>query len=207
MSNIGENYKVWDMPYLPINPADLGESYEAIIRVNSQSGKGGVSYILEQSFGIRLFRPMQQEFGGIATKASDEHQKELSPEEIRELFDSEYINIEKPYSLISFKEQNNGVTKIFAVINASGEEQAIEGEGGGLIDAFCKALSSSRGVRFDIADYSQHSLDTGKESRAISYVHIVGLDGKSYFGSGISHNISRSSIRAVISAVNRMVRK
>ncbi|MDR2655025.1 MAG: 2-isopropylmalate synthase [Oscillospiraceae bacterium] len=206
MAYIGNDYDRWEMPYLPINPADLGKTYEAIIRVNSQSGKGGVSFILEQKFGIKLSRAMQKEFGGIATRLSDQSQNELSPEEIRELFDREYINIAEPYGLVSYKESNNGATHVDAVIKDHGEEKHIQGDGNGLLDAFCKAFSAHIGAQFDIVDYSEHSLDLGTDSRAISYIQILDAGKESFFGAGISHNISRSSVRAVVSAVNRMAR-
>ncbi|MDR1689355.1 MAG: 2-isopropylmalate synthase [Clostridiales bacterium] len=203
MARLGNNYDKWEIPYLPIDPTDLGRSYEAIIRINSQSGKGGVSYILEKNYGVVMPKPMQQEFGSIATRASDMGHKELSHSEIFELFNESYINLESPVSLISYSEKANGDSSVTAKVLIDETEKTIEGEGNGLISAFCNAIAKALNISFDIKNYSEHSLDYGSKSRAITYIHICDENGKDYFGAGVSSSISKSSLKAVVSAVNR----
>ncbi|MCL2351286.1 MAG: 2-isopropylmalate synthase [Firmicutes bacterium] len=200
----GANADFWEVPYLPIDPADVGRSYEAIIRINSQSGKGGVSYILESGYGIVLPKAMRQDFGDYVTKVSDERSKELGREEIYRLFMDRYVNIETPVRLVRYDEKSNGMTRVDAVVEVNGLEQTIYGEGNGIIDAFATALKKDFGLEFEITSYSEHSLDYGSQSRAITYIHVTDKDGKACFGSGISSSISKSSLRALISAANRM---
>lgn len=205
MAHIGKSYEVWEVPYLPIDPGDVGRTYEAIVRINSQSGKGGVAYILEQNYGISMPKAMQQEFGNRATQVSDSGQKELRAGEIYDLFIAEYVNLEAPVALISYQEQTNGDTLVQARIVAGGEEKSIEGHGNGLLDAFCKAMSKELSLEFDIKNYNEHSLEDGSKSKAITYTQIADSAGKSYFGAGISSSISKSSVKAVVSAVNRLL--
>lgn len=205
IARLGDEYEKWEIPYLPIDPADVGRSYEAIIRINSQSGKGGVSYVLEKKYGIILPKPMQQEFGGIATKASDMGHKELLPNEIYKLFEQEYINLETPVSLVYYNEKTNGDSTVTADMLINGESVNITGKGNGLLDAFCKALTGELEISFDIENYSEHSLEYGSKSRAITYMHVKDASGKDFFGAGVSASISKSSLKAVISAVNRMI--
>ncbi|MDR3091660.1 MAG: 2-isopropylmalate synthase [Clostridiales bacterium] len=207
MANIGDNYDVWEVPYLPIDPADLGRSYEAIIRINSQSGKGGVGYVLERKFGIVPPKPMLQEFGGTVTRVSDQSHKELEPGEIYNLFEREYINLESPAALSRYSEKTDGEgeTAVSASILVNGEVSEIAGSGNGVLDAFCKAVSEKLQISFDIENYNEHSLELGSKSRAITYMNISDQQGKSYFGAGVSSSITKSSIKAVISAINRML--
>ncbi len=208
MEKIGCNYKTWQMPYLIIDPKDVGRNYEAIIRINSQSGKGGVFYILEQNFGIKVpMKAMQQEFGNKTTEVSDSGNKELKPEEIYDLFRQEYVNIDSPVALIRFEEKINGESSVFAEISVNGKAKTVNEKGNGIIEAFCKAISKELNISFDVKDYSEHALEDGAKSKAITYVHITDSAGKAYFGAGISQSISKSSIKALISAVNRMIKK
>lgn len=206
MDKIGTDYKVWQMPYLIIDPKDVGRSYEAIIRINSQSGKGGVFYVLEQKFGIKVpMKAMQQEFGDYMTVVSDSSNKELSPEEIYDLFRKEYVNVDSPVAFIKFEEKTNGESTIISDISVNGCEKNITGKGRGFLEAFCKAVSEELKIKFDVKDYSEHSLEDGSKSKAITYMQITDDSGRSYFGAGISASISKSSIKALISAINRMM--
>jgi len=194
----------WEVPYLPIDPADVGRDYEAIIRINSQSGKGGVAYVLESRYGIKLPKAMRQDFGDYVTRVSDEKGKELGPEEIYQLFMERYNNIESPLCLVRYDEQTNGQTKVTARITVNGREKELSSEGNGIIDAFGAALRRELGLEFEIISYDEHSLEYGAQSRAITYIHIT-AGGKAYFGSGVSSGISKSSLRALVSAVNKVL--
>ena len=195
----------WEVPYLPIDPMDVGRSYAPIIRINSQSGKGGVAYILETFFGLRLPRDMQPDFSKIVTAVSDNSHKELLPEELYQLFRKEYVNLEAPLNLLSYTEKTNGKTSVASLMTVRGEEQEITGEGEGIIDAFAYSLQSALGIRFEIVDYSEHSTEYGQKSRAITYVCIKDDTGRRVFGAGLSSSISKSSLKAVVSAVNKML--
>lgn len=207
MEKMGKDYKVWQMPYLIIDPKDVGRNYEAIIRINSQSGKGGVFYVLEQKFGIKVpMKAMQQEFGNYITAVSDGNNKELAAEEIYDLFREEYVNVSDPVSLVKFEEKTNGNSKIISEITVNGQSKTITGAGRGFMEAFCKAVSEELKIKFDVKDYSEHSLEDGSGSKAITYMHIAGVSGQDFFGAGISSSISKSSLKALVSAVNRMLR-
>lgn len=195
----------WEIPYLPIDPSDVGRNYDAIIRINSQSGKGGVAYILETNFGLRIPKNMQPALGTVVTKASDERSKELIPKELFNLFHAEFVNIESPIKLISYSEETNGTSNITSIIQYNGEQKQISGIGNGIIDAFCNALSQLIGVTFEVVDYNEHSLEHGSTSRAITYVQIVDKNKNNYFGAGISSSISKSSLKAIVSSVNKML--
>ena len=194
----------WEVPYLPIDPADIGRTYEPIIRINSQSGKGGVAYILEQNYGLHLPKPVQQIFGLVCTRTSDARRAELMPQEIHDLFISSYANITQPIRIDDYRETATGEQEVVleADISVAGEEHAISGKGNGLLAAFCAALNSHFGTTLEIVSYSQHALEKGTQSQAITYVQISRGNGESYIGVGISANISRSSLRAVVSAWN-----
>jgi len=196
---------VWEVPYLPIDPMDVGRSYAPIIRINSQSGKGGVAYILQTYFGLHVPKAMQPEFGRVVTAVSDVNHKELLPDELYELFRKEYINIEAPLNLLSYTEKTNGATSVTSMMTVRGEERQIAGEGNGIIDAFAHSLESALGIRFEVESYNEHAMEVGSSSRAITYVCIKGEDGKKFFGAGVSSSISKSSLKAVVSAVNKMM--
>jgi len=204
-----EKPKYWQVPYLPIDPMDVGKSYDPIIRINSQSGKGGVSYILENEFGFRLPKKMQQDFSIIITNESDKKQEELTPKMIYDIFIKEYMNITEPFALVSYKiDSNEEAIVVRAVIKKDNVEEEIEGTGNGPLDAFCNAIKkymSIDSIDFRIVSYDEHSLDQGSSSRAVSYIHLQDEKGNSFFGSGINTNISTSSLRALISAFNKMI--
>lgn len=208
MAKMAKDSQWWEIPYLPIDPKDVGRTYEPIIRINSQSGKGGVAFILEHNFGMLLPKPVQQEFSKLCTKVSDASHKELMPQEIFELFDQEYINVKEPICLKSHSEQMLGEKEVGVevVITNSGKEQLIKGNGNGLLDGFMNGLKAQTGISGEIQLYSQHALTSGTEALAVSYVQIQSK-GQLYTGVGISSNVSKSALRAVISAVNRMLKE
>lgn len=202
-----EKPQYWEVPYLPIDPMDIGRSYDPIIRINSQSGKGGVSYILENEFGFRLPRSMQQEFSVIITNESDSKQEELSPQMIYDTFIKEYINNNSPVSLKTFNITTvDDLITISALANIDGVETRISGEGNGPIDALCNSLRQYAPVNFKVVDYEEHSLEQGSNSRAVAYIKLQDENGNAYFGAGIHSNISTASIKALINAFNKMVK-
>ena len=198
----------WDVLYIPIDPADIGRSYKAIIRINSQSGKGGVAYILEQEYGLQLPKPMHKEIGKIINDLADQRGTELSPAEIHEAFRHEYLERTAPVVLESFKTsaRDNGVT-CEAELSIDGARQRLKGTGNGPIDAFVKALSSTPLPKFDVASYSEHSLGVGAEAKAASYIQIKTERSAGVFGVGIDTNIELASIKAIVSALNRAAGK
>ncbi len=200
-----KNPDVWEVPYLPIDPMDVGRNYDPIIRINSQSGKGGVAFILEKSYGMHIPKKMQQDFGAIVTSVSDTKNKELLPEQIYDLFKQNYIDIESPISLISYKEKNNGEIRVKSVIKINEEEKQIKGFGNGLLDAFCNGLMNELNIEFEIINYSEHSMEYGSKSRAITYMEISDKEGISYFGAGVSSSITKSSLKSIVSVVNKIL--
>ena len=205
MDRLAENYTRWQMPYIIIDPKDLGRSYEAIIRVNSQSGKGGIFYLMKQYYGIESPKSMQQEFGALCTKISDKGQKELSVSELYEAFSREYINREELLFLHDYKEERDETSRVTATLTLNSNLYTIEGEGNGLLDAFKDALIKEFSIAFDIEDYSQNATQVGSGAQAISYIRIVNNDGKEFWGAGMDTNIGKSSVKALVSAVNRML--
>jgi 2-isopropylmalate synthase len=194
----------WDVLYIPIDPGDLGRSYKAIIRINSQSGKGGVAYVLEHEFGYQLPKLMHKEIGRIINDLADTKKTELTPEEIHEAFRREYIDRNAPVALIDLQtiERAQQVT-CQAHLLVDGVERITLGQGNGPIDAFVHALHESGLPPFELLNYSEHSLDTGAQARAVSYIQIQTSRRHTYFGAGIDTNIELASIKAVLSAVNR----
>jgi len=204
-----ENNEYWEVPYLAIDPHDLGREYEEIIRINSQSGKGGTAYIMESDFGFILPKEMHKEFGTIVKEKSDSLGTELSANQIFELFENEYLDKKTPYNLKSYEteslqnvEDDKNILNIHATINVNGVDKNIEGTGNGPVDAFFNALHNSNINGCKFISYDQHALDKGSRSKAVSYIQIEN-NGKRYFGVGISENTSTSSLKALISAINR----
>ena len=198
----------WDVLYIPIDPADIGRSYRAIIRINSQSGKGGVAYVLEQEFGYQLPKLMHKEIGRVINDLADAKGTELTPEEIHSAFKREYLERTAPLALQRFKsaEQDSGVT-CTVDLAVDGQVQQLTGAGNGPIDAFVGALSGTALPKFDVVSYVEHSLGRGAEARAISYIQIKMAKGKALFGAGIDTNIELASIKAIVSALNRDLAK
>ena len=205
------NSPIWEVPYLPIDPQDVGRSYEAIIRINSQSGKGGIAYILQADYGLNLPRNLQVEFREIIQNITDEEGKELPSKRIHEAFQQLYVT--QPNARIKFVDhhtmpdpEQKGRRILTAEITDNGVTKNIEGKGTGPIDGFVDALSKYLGVKMSVVDYSEHSLQQGSDASAISYVEMAHPGGK-LFGVGINDNIVSASLEAIVSAVNRVIGK
>lgn len=201
----------WEIPYLPIDPADVGREYEPIIRINSQSGKGGTAFILANNYGIKMPKSMHPEFSAVVQKACDEKGKELKAEEVFDLFQQEYRNVCGPYRLVNYKisEEKNEQDDLTHV-HFSGELKykdnapvQIEGNGNGPVAAFCDAMNQTEVASYQFLDYSEHAISVGSDSKAISYIHLKNPQGKDIFGIGVSHNIGYASMKGIICAINR----
>ncbi|WP_138268003.1 2-isopropylmalate synthase [Anaerofustis stercorihominis] len=200
---------IWEVPYLPIDPKDVGGTYDPIVRINSQSGKGGVAFVLEQNYGLYLPKEFQKDFSKVTTKVSDKHHSDLAPEVIFDIFKKEYINNENPIKLIKYKEttkDHDEEVSIKAIIEYKGEEREISGVGNGIIDAFTHALENEFNIEMEVTDYREHSMEYGTNARAISYIQIEGHNHKMYYGAGVSSNITLSSFYAVVSVANKIVK-
>ncbi len=203
------NKPLWEVPYLPIDPQDVGRTYEAIIRINSQSGKGGIAYILQQDYGINLPRNLQVEFREDIQRITDEEGKELPSKSIYNRFMERYV--EQPQARLKFVDhhtypvsEQKGVRIVSAEITDRGVTKQIEGRGTGPIDGFINALSIYLGIELSVADYSEHSLQHGSNAAAIAYVEVEYPGGK-LFGAGINNNIVTASLEAIVSAANRVL--
>jgi 2-isopropylmalate synthase len=195
----------WDVPYLTIDPNDIGREYREVIRVNSQSGKGGVAYLLESEFGIELPKEMQREFGPLANDEVDRLGREVTGKELRDIFWREYVQRNSPYTLQHFHaDGSNGVFRCRATVAREGERMDLTGEGNGPIAAFVQALQSSGAPKFEVADYREHALGSGSEASAIAYICIRLPQGKTRWGAAVDTNIELASIKAVLSALNRV---
>ena len=204
MAAIGEEYEVWEVPYLPIDPKHTGRTYEAIIRVNSQSGKGGVAYILDTEFGLDLPRSLQVEFSKEVQAAVESTGTEISPAGIMEIFTDTYLNEEAPIRLLSSEVQaGTGKTRIFAQLIINGQHTTVKGEGNGPIDAMMAALRDELRIDFSIRDYHEHALTAGSEASAVAYVEAEAVNGERWWGVGVNSSILDASLEAVISAANR----
>lgn len=201
-----EHPEFWEVPYLPLDPADVGRSYDPVIRINSQSGKGGVAYVLQEYYGMMLPKNLQKEFGPIITRISDEQNIELAPETIYNIFMDTY-KVKSPIHLLHYTEEVGGRdrSRVTAKVEYYNEEHTIVGEGNGIISAFCNAIETLVQKPVVVASYAEHSMEDGSESNAITYIELKGDDNKNYFGAGISSNVSKSSLRGIIAAVNRML--
>jgi 2-isopropylmalate synthase len=196
----------WEVPYLAIDPADIGRDYEAIIRINSQSGKGGVAYILERDFGLDLPKAMHPEVGMVVNDTADKGSRELSPDEVREVFMQEYVNLEAPMELLSIEREDfsqSGEVKVDAEISMSGKSNKVTGTGNGPISAFVDALEQEGYKDFQLLDYRQHSIGGGSKTKAAAYIQIKNDDGSVSFGRGINANIELAGLHALVSAFNR----
>jgi 2-isopropylmalate synthase len=195
----------WDVPYLTIDPADIGREYREVIRVNSQSGKGGVAYLLESEFGIELPKDMQREFGPIANDAVDKLGREVSGAELKAMFWKEYIERVSPWSLKSFEtESKNGIVKCHAKLLQDGKAVEFFGEGNGPLAALVHGFSQIGVPRFEISNYREQALGSGETAAAIAYIQIKSAAGKARWGAGVDTNIELASVKAVLSALNRL---
>jgi 2-isopropylmalate synthase len=196
---------VWEVPYLPIDPADLGRSYDAVIRVNSQSGKGGVSYLLEQEHGLVLPRRLQIEFSRAIQRVTDDTGREVSAGDVYTIFKEEYLEQHAPWKLIRHRitgDPSAGESHSFRIeaeMEYNGQRRTITGEGNGAISAFVAALEMP--VR--VMDYHEHAIGAGSDTRAASYVEVRVGDSTTGFGVGVDRDIVTASFQALLSAVNR----
>jgi 2-isopropylmalate synthase len=195
---------LWDVPYLPIDPKDLGRTYEAIIRVNSQSGKGGVAYILKTEHSLELPRRLQIEFSKAIQEIADSEGGEVTPEQIWRAFAEEYLSALRPLELVSLRnlEGEPGHDRIEATVRLDGVERSVVGAGHGPIDAFVAAIGTELGVDVRVLDYSEHALRSGADSTAAAYIEAA-VGDHVLWGVGIDESIVTASLRAVVSAVNR----
>jgi len=197
---------IWEVPYLPIDPLDVGRSYEAVIRVNSQSGKGGVSYLLEQDHGIELPRRLSIEFSQVVQEVADRTGKEITSQMIYQAFVDEYLEQTTPFGLVSHRlasEADSATVSLEATIEESGERRTLRGEGNGPLAAFIQALTTA-GHDVEIIDYHEHSRGQGSDAEAIAYVD-VRIGSESVFGVGTDESITSASMKAVMSAINRQL--
>jgi 2-isopropylmalate synthase len=195
----------WQVPYLPIDPADVGRTYEEVIRINSQSGKGGIAYVLEQDHGLHLPRRLQVEFRQIVQRIADATGEELSSKDVMDAFSREYFESKEPFELVDYREQGGRDVedRLEAVIRHHGCQRTIRGHGSGPIEAFVDALRRDCGVSVRVSDYREHALGSGAGAPAVAYVEVITESGRSLFGVGRHENIVEASLEAVISAVNR----
>lgn len=198
--------KHWTVPYLLIDPMDIGREYEGdIIRINSQSGKGGIGFILKQKYGFDLPAKMRESFGYRVKNVSDHKHKELMPNEIYDIFMSEYVNIKAPVEFIDYKFTLNEQHETIVSIRMNNEEYELTGNGNGRLDAISNTLQNHLDIQYKDLVYTEHALEIGSGSNAVSYVGITALDGAVYWGCGIDADIMTSSVKALFSAVNKMV--
>ena len=202
---------LWEVPYLPIDPQDVGRTYESIIRINSQSGKGGVAYIMDHEFGFKLPKEMQPGFGRVIQEVTDAHGDELSPEMIFHTFEREYLHNPNGFHLKSFnvlkrhfdRDEEASQAEIEAVVVVRGEERTVHAVGNGPLDAFCAALREGLGLRFVLHAYHEHALTRGSGAKAVSYIEILDADEESWWGAGVDTDIIVASIKSLLSALNR----
>jgi 2-isopropylmalate synthase len=194
---------VWDVPYLPIDPQDVGRTYEAIIRVNSQSGKGGISYLLASRYGLELPRDLQGELAQKVQAITDAEGGELAPEEIYDLFRSAYLDVAAPYELGSYThEASESGDRLTGELRVEGEPVEIQGHGNGPIAALVDALVAQTGTPLRVLDYHEHAMSSGADASAAAYVE-ADVDGELVWGVGIHPSIVTASLRAVVNGLNR----
>ncbi len=196
----------WTVPYLPLDPEDVGREYSAdVIRINSQSGKGGIGYILETRFGYDLPKKMRESVGYLVKNISDHKHKELLPDEVYAIFKANYVDITSPLSINEVHYVQRGGIEATVSLEFNGRKASATDTGNGRLDAVSNAIRSYTGVDYSINTYTEHALEVGSASKAVSYVEIIG-GGKSFWGTGIDNDIITSSIKALVSAVNNMIR-
>ena len=201
----------WQVPYLPIDPADIGREYEPIVRINSQSGKGGVAFIMDTYFGFKLPKSMHREFANVI-QALSEKQGEVSPDQIMDAFRSEYLNRKEPIHFRKLKvdDLSDDIdsefdTRVHVIYTDDGTEKSFEAVGNGPLDATIRGLKEELNCNVKILDYDEHAISAGAGSQAAAYIHLMNADtGEATYGVGVSSNITRASLRAIFSAINRL---
>jgi 2-isopropylmalate synthase len=200
---------LWEVPYLPIDPQDISCTYEAIIRINSQSGKGGVAYILERDCGLQMPKEMQVEFGKVIKAQTDASGEELPAHQLLQIFESEYLDCSEIYHLEHLHMENIGRAEDQAVVSCTarlrieGVPRTVQGQGNGPIDAFVQGLNQSDLASFQVLSYTEHSLGEGSDARAAAYVQIQTTPARKFFGASVETNSELAAIKAVLSALNR----
>jgi 2-isopropylmalate synthase len=201
----------WDVPYLPIDPADVGRTYEAVIRVNSQSGKGGIAYLLERDYGLSLPRLLQIEFSQVIQQITDTTGKELTSAEIHATFEREYLAARAPLTYLDHRTQHTSsdgaVEHLTARLKIDGDESVLTGAGNGPVDAFIHALRGSTGLDIHVLHYHEHGVGSGEDANAVAYVQIRAGADRTCYGVGVDPNIVTATLRAVISATNRSIER
>ncbi|NLZ16807.1 MAG: 2-isopropylmalate synthase [Desulfobulbaceae bacterium] len=203
--------ELWEVPYLPIDPQDLGRTYESIIRINSQSGKGGLAYIMDREFGFKLPKDMHPGFGRVIQEVTDACGEELSPDMVFHTFEKEYLLGQNGYRLKAFevmkrhidREEKASRAEVAALLEYQGQEKAVQAGGNGPLDAFCTALRNDLGLNFSLHSYHEHALTRGSSSKAVSYIEIIDEDEESWWGAGVDTDIIVASIKSLLSAINR----
>jgi len=200
------NDNLWNVPYLPIDPRDIGRDYEAVIRVNSQSGKGGIAWILEQDQGLKLPKRLQANFSRTVQDLADETSRELSSEDIWDAFQKRYhLDGNGKFHLVDYQESQTGTERIFVgKVKGPDGEISVSGRGNGLISSVVDALASSMDVSLEVMDYQEHALGSGKDAQAAAYVECKTGDGREFYGVGINSDVATASVEALLSAVNRI---
>jgi len=201
------NDELWEVPYLPLDPNDIGTSYEAVIRVNSQSGKGGVAWVLEQDQGLKLPKRLQAHFSLVVQELADKTSRELNADDIWHAFQKRYgLAGEQKFELVGYEESRAGAERIFTgTIVHKGEERSVSGRGNGLISSVLAALNDEWGIQLDVVNYNEHAIGHGSDAQAAAYLECTDGDGKTVFGVGISRDVATASVRAVLSAANGVI--
>ena len=204
------NSELWDVPYLPMDPKDVGRTYEAVIRINSQSGKGGVAYVMDADYGLKLPRMLQVEFSGVIQKVTDATGKEMASEELWSIFEKEYLDQDGPIGFGSYRTVPDAhaseIRRMTAEIVWNGEPRTIEGKGNGPIDGFIDALKNGLNLSMAVQSYHEHAVGKGADATAVAYVEVSTPDGGALFGVGRDPNIVAASLRAIVSAANRVAK-
>ena len=200
----------WEIPYLPIDPADVGREYEPIIRINSQSGKGGAAFIMDHNYGYHLPKAMHPEFGAVVQGECDRTGRELQADEVLSLFEREFLNIERPFALsrAKFYEEavagaSANVTQFSGVLSMGDEFVQLESRGNGPIDAFFGALHQAGIEGYTFLGYSEHAISQGSDSQAVAYIELRAPGGRRVWGVGTEHNINFASVKGILCAINR----
>jgi len=201
----------WEVPYLTIDPQDIGSNYEAIVRINSQSGKGGVTFILEKDYGFELPKSMQPQVGAYISQQADEEGKELDNKQIKELFKQNFVNINKPISFestVQLSSNADNITQGSFNIGLNGQTQEVTGSGNGPISALVSAIRSSGlvSINFQVTDYRSHALSGGSEADSIAYVQLKNNENQQYiWAAGVDSSIEKAGLKALISALNLLL--
>lgn len=200
------NCEYWTVPYIVIDPKDIGRKYDKdVIRINSQSGKGGIGYLMEEKYGYTIPPKMREDFGYMIKSISDHKHKELSIEEIFDIFNESFVNLRTPLSINKYRFDQNGVFKVAIKVEVNGEEQEWHGEGNGQLDAISHAIQENLNIEYSDLIYTEHALEQGSKSNAVAYIGIKDKNNNRFWGVGVHTDILTASARSLVSAVNKMI--